>query len=211
MFGMAIASSSPAVGARCAHARAGVGVVATQNLTDPALGTHMLARLAQGESARAAVDKTLSATAFADYRQIIAIGVAGAPIVHTGAKALGIAAQAIDTDAAAAGNLLASPQVPQHMVDAYRDAPGTFFERLLAALQTGLAAGGEAGAVHSAALLVVRDLPWPLVDLRIDWTDADPVAALYELWQRYAPQLEDYVARALDPARAASFAVPGDP
>ena len=38
MFGMVIASSSPAVAARCAHARAGAGVVATQNITDPTLG-----------------------------------------------------------------------------------------------------------------------------------------------------------------------------
>src|SRR5690606_4693817 len=37
-FGMVISSSSPAVAARCAHARAGVGVAATQNITDPALG-----------------------------------------------------------------------------------------------------------------------------------------------------------------------------
>ena len=37
-FGMVISSSSPAVAARCAHVRAGVGVVASQNVTDPALG-----------------------------------------------------------------------------------------------------------------------------------------------------------------------------
>ena len=35
MFGVAIASSSPAVAARCAYARAGVGAVASQNVTDP--------------------------------------------------------------------------------------------------------------------------------------------------------------------------------
>ena len=37
MFGMAISSSSPAVAARCAFAKAGVGAVATQNITNPAL------------------------------------------------------------------------------------------------------------------------------------------------------------------------------
>ncbi|MFZ1992083.1 MAG: DUF1028 domain-containing protein, partial [Alphaproteobacteria bacterium] len=37
-FGMAIASSSPAVAARCVHVRAGIGVVASQNVTDPRLG-----------------------------------------------------------------------------------------------------------------------------------------------------------------------------
>ena len=38
MFGVAISSSSPAVAARCAYARAGVGAVASQNVTDPTPG-----------------------------------------------------------------------------------------------------------------------------------------------------------------------------
>ncbi|PKP74850.1 MAG: DUF1028 domain-containing protein, partial [Alphaproteobacteria bacterium HGW-Alphaproteobacteria-6] len=42
MFGVAISSSSPAVAARCAHARAGVGAVASQNVTDPRLGPRIL-------------------------------------------------------------------------------------------------------------------------------------------------------------------------
>ena len=33
MFGVAVTSSSPAVAARCAYARAGVGAVASQNVT----------------------------------------------------------------------------------------------------------------------------------------------------------------------------------
>ena len=36
MFGVAVSSSSPAVAARCAYAQAGVGAVASQNVTDPA-------------------------------------------------------------------------------------------------------------------------------------------------------------------------------
>ena len=34
-FGIVVTSSSPAVAARCAHARAGVGASASQNVTDP--------------------------------------------------------------------------------------------------------------------------------------------------------------------------------
>ena len=37
-FGMVVSSSSPAVAARCAHARAGVGAAASQNVTDPRWG-----------------------------------------------------------------------------------------------------------------------------------------------------------------------------
>ena len=45
-FGIVISSSSPAVAARCAHVRAGVGVVASQNVTNPALGPLVLDALA---------------------------------------------------------------------------------------------------------------------------------------------------------------------
>ena len=45
-FGIVICSSSPAVAARCAHPRAGVGVVASQNITNPALGPRVLDSLA---------------------------------------------------------------------------------------------------------------------------------------------------------------------
>ena len=41
-FGIAISSSSPAVAARCAWVRAGVGAACTQNITDPRLGTRLL-------------------------------------------------------------------------------------------------------------------------------------------------------------------------
>ena len=51
-FGVVVASSSPAVAARCAWARAGVGAVATQNITDPRLGPRLLDLLALGRSAR---------------------------------------------------------------------------------------------------------------------------------------------------------------
>ena len=50
-FGIIISSSSPAVASRCAHARAGVGVVATQNVTNPALGPSVLDALAAGADA----------------------------------------------------------------------------------------------------------------------------------------------------------------
>jgi len=45
-FGVAVASSSPAVAARCAHARGGIGAVLTQNVTDPRIGARGLDLLA---------------------------------------------------------------------------------------------------------------------------------------------------------------------
>jgi hypothetical protein len=57
---------------------------------------------------------------------------------------------------------------------------------------------------------LVREVAWPVADLRIDWTDGDPVAELAALWRRYAPELDAYVTRALDPREAPSYGVPGD-
>ena len=211
LFGIAIASSSPAVAARCAHARAGAGAVATQNITDPALGPRVLEGLARGESAQQALEAALQSTPFAAYRQLLAIGPTGNPAIHSGANALGIVAGAVGADAAAAGNLLANADVPAAMVGAFHASRGELGLRLLEALAAGVERGGEAGALHSAGLLVVREVPWPIVDLRIDWSDADPVAALSRLWDLFAPQVDDYVTRALDPRRAPAFGVPGDP
>ena len=67
-----------------------------------------------------------------------------------------------------------------------------------AALEAGLAAGGEHVPVRSAHLLVVERESFPLIDLRIDWHDT-PIAELRSLWELYAPQSNDYVLRALDP------------
>jgi uncharacterized Ntn-hydrolase superfamily protein len=216
MFGVAIASSSPAVAARCAHSRRGAGAVATQNITDPSLGPQILDGLERGADAREALEAALHSTPFGAYRQLIVISREGAPVVHSGANALGVVGSAVGVNAAAAGNLLARPEVPAAMIAAFEAENEQPEERvhlparLLRALCAGVAAGGEAGPIHSAGLLVVRDVSWPIVDLRVDWADDDPVAALASLWERYEPQVEDYIRRALDPAAAPSFGVPGD-
>jgi uncharacterized Ntn-hydrolase superfamily protein len=202
---MAIASSSPAVAARCAHARAGVGVVATQNITDPSLGPRLLEALGRGTRARTALDECLAATPYAAYRQLLVLARDGPPVVHSGAHALGIASSAIGQHAAAAGNLLAGTDIPEAMIAAFDATDGHLGARLLRALRAAVVRGGEAGPIHSAGLLIVRDVPWPIVDLRVDWSDADPVAALSAIWDIYAPQIEDYVRRAIDPIHAPGF------
>ncbi len=210
MFGVAIASSSPAVAARCAHTRAGVGAVASQNITDPSLGPKTLERLAQGLDAATALAQALGTTPFSAYRQLVAIGRQGPPAIHSGDKALGIVATASASDCAAAGNLLKNPDIPAAMVAAFERSSGHFAYRLLQALSAGAARGGEAGPVRSAGLNVVREVSWPIVDLRVDWHD-EPISALASLWEIYEPQVEDYVRRALDPGAAPAFGVPGDP
>jgi uncharacterized Ntn-hydrolase superfamily protein len=209
-FGIAISSSSPAVAARCVHLRPGVGAVASQNVTDPGLGLAVLNRLEADVSAPHALAVALAGTRFGAWRQVAVVGRRGDPAIHTGAKGLGITGAALGTDAVAAGNLLASADVPTAMLRAFDNAKGVLAERLLAGLSAGLAAGGEAGPVYSAGVAVVRDVAWPIVDLRVDWSN-DPVGDLRDLWKRYEPQVEDYLNRARDPQSAPSFGVPGDP
>ncbi len=208
-FGMAVSSSSPAVAARCAHVRAGVGAVASQNVTDPALGPLILGRLAAGLEAGAALAEVVEGRPHIDYRQLLVVDRSGRTAVHSGRQVLGVWAEAVGTDCASGGNLLAHSGIPAAMVAAFEAATEPLAERLLQALEAGLAAGGEAGPVRSAGLKVADRLDWPLVDLRIDWAD-DPIGMLREAWGVYAPQMAAYVQRALDPTGAPSYGVPGD-
>ncbi|GJD59217.1 DUF1028 domain-containing protein [Methylobacterium dankookense] len=210
MFGVAVSSSSPAVAARCAHARAGVGAVASQNVTDPRLGRRALDLMALGASAAEAVAVLRRTGGPMEYRQVLAVDAGGLSAIHSGPKALGIWAEARAENVACGGNLLADAGVPQVMVDAFLGSNGHLGDRLIAAMRGALDAGGEAGPVHSAGLMLVREVAWPVADLRVDWTESCPIAALAELWALYKPQLDAYVTRALDPAAAPSYGVPGD-
>lgn len=209
-FGIAVSSSSPAVAARCAHARAGVGAVASQNVTDPALGARMLGLMAGRFTAEEALLAIRKSSRHIEYRQVVAIDRSGGTAIHSGGKTLGTWAEAEGHDVACAGNLLANEKVPKAMVAAFEKASGPLGGRLVKALLAGRDAGGEAGPVHSAGLLVVRDMSWPIADLRVDWADDCPIDELQRLWTLYEPELEDYVQRAVNPAGAPSYGVAGD-
>ena len=89
-FGMAISSSSPAVAARCAHVRAGVGAVASQNITDPALGPLVMDQLEAGLPATGALAAVTGGRPFIDYRQLLVVDRDGRTAIHSGGQVLGI-------------------------------------------------------------------------------------------------------------------------
>lgn len=209
-LGVAISSSSIAVGARCPWLQAGVGAVSTQNITLPALGPQVLGRLAEQTPAEAALAQVMAAEPWREHRQVTVVDAQGRTAHFSGREALGVHHAVAGAQCVAAGNLLASPAVIEAMVTAFESSPGPLADRLLAAMQAALAAGGEAGPVHSAALKVVSEVPWPIIDLRVDWAEADPIGQLAGLWQAYRPQMQDYLTRALDPTAAPSYGVPGD-
>jgi uncharacterized Ntn-hydrolase superfamily protein len=212
MLGVAITTSSIAVASRCPWAKAGVGAVATQNITDPSLGRKGLNLLASGVSAPEALPQLMRQAEYADYRQVTMIDASGNTAIWSGEKTLGTHATASGKDCVAAGNLLRSTDIPNVLVKAFEEATGPHLaDRLLTALEAGLTAGGEMGPIHSAGLLVVDRTDWPLVDLRIDWDEENPLPPLRRLWQAFQPQAEDYIIRALDPRKAPAYGVPGDP
>jgi uncharacterized Ntn-hydrolase superfamily protein len=163
-----------------------------------------------GSSAAEAVEELRSRARFIEYRQVLAVDRKGGAAIHSGPKALGIWSEAKAANVASGGNLLAGAGVPEAIVEGFLSAQGHIGDRLIAALRAGLAAGGEAGPVHSAGMMVVDKVAWPVADLRCDWTEACPIEALAAAWAVYKPQIEAYVQRALDPREAPSYGVPGD-
>ena len=100
-LGIAISSSSPAVAARCTHLRPGVGASASQNITDPRLGERLLDRLADGDTAAAAMTAVVAADPTADYRQLTVVDTAGRVAGHSGRHTLGIHHLAVGAGAVA--------------------------------------------------------------------------------------------------------------
>lgn len=203
MMGAVITTSSPAVGSRCVFARAGVGVVLTQFWTDPRLGPRGLALLGEGCAAVPTLNALVASTPERDWRQLAVLDAAGGTAHYTGQRNKPAHAAVAGPDCVAIGNILRNDTIPAAMVAAFAASEGALADRLLAALHAGQAAGGEEKALVSAALLIVRDAPFPYADLRVD-ASATPIQDLCALWTLYAPFAETVVARALAPDAAAT-------
>jgi uncharacterized Ntn-hydrolase superfamily protein len=202
MLGAVVTTSSMAVGGRCAYARAGVGAVLTQHRTDPRLGPKMLEGLQGG----AAPDAVLRALEAGDpnlkWRQLAAIAADGRAAFFNGSRITSIAKGRVGRDCVAIGNILRTTQVVDAMVESFEASEAeTLAERLVRAIEAGLAAGGELKQVKSAGLLVVHRESFPYVDLRVDLS-AQPLSELRFLWELYRPEAETYVVRAVDPDKA---------
>jgi uncharacterized Ntn-hydrolase superfamily protein len=198
MFGIGVASSSIAVGNRCPWARAGVGTVLTQHRTDIRMGPLGLDLLARGFTAQEVVDIMVAGSEYPAQRQFTVVDREGGTAFYNGPGIESINAAATGNACVSAGNFLANTEVPQAMVEAYATTAGSFVERLLAAVDAGVAAGGETQPAMAAALLVVDRHAWPLVDLRVDFEE-NPHVGLRRLWRAYEPLTERFVTQVLRP------------
>lgn len=211
MFGIAVSSSSPCVAARCAHVRAGVGAVSTQNITDPRLGPKGLDLMAQGLPADVALARLVAEAPHVEYRQLALVDSEGRTATFSGANTLGTHASAEGRQVVAAGNMLTGTGIPQEMVATFEATTGRHLgDRLIAAMRAAIAAGGEEGPVHSMGLLMVDKVSWNVADLRVDWTEGDPIEECAALWERWRTEMDAYVTRALNPTEAPRYGVPGD-
>jgi uncharacterized Ntn-hydrolase superfamily protein len=206
-FGCALATSSMAVGARCHFVAPGIGAVLSQARSDPTLGALGLARLAAGRSAAETLADIIASTPHAAWRQLAVLDAAGRIAEFTGAKVAPPKGAAVGKDAVAIGNAVANDRVVGAILAGYEARPGSSLaDRLIAALEAGLEAGGELEPLRSAALRIARpEVAFTPIDLRVDLSET-PIAELRRYWALWAPMADGYVERAVSPDSAPSTA-----
>jgi uncharacterized Ntn-hydrolase superfamily protein len=167
-------------------AEAGVGVVATQSVVEPAYGPKGLGQLRRGASAPDALRRLLGDDENAAVRQVAIVDKHGRAAVHTGPRCIREAGHRVADGVSAQANMMERPTVPGAMIEAFRSTGGELTRRLLAALEAAEREGGDIRGRQSAALVVVapRATGQPMadkpVDLRVD-DDSDPVRELRRL------------------------------
>jgi uncharacterized Ntn-hydrolase superfamily protein len=184
-FGVAVATRRTAVGARVPFLRAGVGAVASQAIANAWLGVAALDLLAAGAPARGALEGALAIDPSPEQRQLHLVDKRAQTAAWTGSAAPNWKGHFEGEGFSVAGNHLAGPDVVSAMAKAYRSTRGVdLADRLLVALEAGEAAGGDARGKQSAALVVVRDEPFPYLSLRVD-DDPEPLKDLRRILGLY--------------------------
>ena len=200
-MGVAVQSHWFCVGCIVTWAEAGVGAVATQSFVEPAYGRDGLLLMRQGVGAPEALARLLKEDKARNVRQVAFVDAQGRLGTWTGAKNIPAAGDLVRTPSgtrprtvtiegapedgvlhigegfSVQANMMLSDRIWPAMAQAFRETTGDLADRMLAALDAGQAAGGDARGRQSAALIIVRGKstgkPWQdrIFDLRVD--DAD--------------------------------------
>jgi uncharacterized Ntn-hydrolase superfamily protein len=182
-FGIAVATRFFAVGARVPHIAAGIGAIATQALVNPYYGIDGVRLLREGHSPRDILKTLIAADAGHASRQLHIMDAAGRTAAHTGSECVDWCGHIEGDGISIAGNMLAGARVLDDTAAAYVGGERLpFAQRLIAAMQSGEAAGGDKRGKQSAALLIHGEEEWSALDLRVDDHD-DPLAELERLEQ----------------------------
>jgi len=180
-FGIAVATRFFAVGARVPHIAPHIGAIATQALVNPYYGIDGLKLLREGRQPREVVQTLIAADPGRDSRQLHILDAGGRIAAHTGRDCIEWCGHIERDGFSVAGNMLAGPEVLEDTAQAYIAAANLPFpQRLIAAMRSGEAAGGDKRGKQSAALLIYADEEWSALDLRVD-DHSDPLSELERL------------------------------
>jgi uncharacterized Ntn-hydrolase superfamily protein len=187
-MGVAVQSHWFSVGSIVTWGEAGVGVVATQSLVDPAYGPKGLDLMRQGVPAPKALAQLVAADAGRTGRQVAMLDATGAVDAYTGSHAIAAAGHHVGAQYSVQANMMGKPTVWPAMAKAFEAATGSLADRLIAALEAAEREGGDIRGRQSAAILVVKakgsGRPWAgadrVFDLRVE-DHPQPVAELKRL------------------------------
>ena len=161
--GGAVQSRVFSVGNGVLWAQAGVGTVATQAIVDVSYGPQALSLLGKGVAPKDIIKQIWDTDPdprpqdwSKQGRQFAVINSSGEAAAFTGPKATVWAGHRLGKYCTAQGNILASEEVVNKMVEAFENTKGHLSLRLLAALEAGQTAGGDKRGMQSAAMLIVK-------------------------------------------------------
>jgi uncharacterized Ntn-hydrolase superfamily protein len=180
-FGIAVATRFFAVGSRVPHIAAGIGGIATQALVNPYYGIDGVKLLREGRTPREIVEILIAADSGRESRQLHIVDASGRIAAHTGSECVDWCGHIEGKGFSIAGNMLAGARVLDDTAKAYIESQALpFAQRLIAAMRSGEAAGGDKRGRQSAALLIYGEEEWSDLDLRVD-DHTDPLAELQRL------------------------------
>jgi uncharacterized Ntn-hydrolase superfamily protein len=190
IWGVAVASKFPAVGAVVPWAQVEVGAVATQSFANTSFGPRGLALMGTGLSAQETLARLLEDDPDKELRQVGLVDAKGGSATFSGGSCFAWAGGVTGKGYAIQGNILASGKVVPTMERAFLKAKGKLSTRLYAALLAGDRAGGDKRGRQSAAIYVVKPKGgyggyldrW--LDYRVD-DHEDPVPRLGELLEMH--------------------------
>jgi|SRR5699024_3465946 len=193
MLGVAASTARPAVGSLVLHAEAKVGAIATQAAVNPYFGIHGLQYLKEGYSPEEVLRKIRCEDEQDESRQVTILDYNGNIAGYTGDDTVSWAGHTFGDDFALAGNMLLGEKVIEAMKQTYEESKESYLPlKLIEALEAGQAAGGDKRGRQSAALKVVHEAPYALVDLRVD-ENRNPVAELKRVYNEASKNLFPYI------------------
>jgi uncharacterized Ntn-hydrolase superfamily protein len=186
-FGATVFTQAFACGGFMPYVRCGVGAVCTQSLTNPYLGPIVLDGLARGLSPQLAIAAAVAGDEGREVRQLHAVDRHGRFAAWTGKHCVEWAGSVGETGVSVAGNMLSNDRVAQATLDGFNADPSAPLpERMMAAFDSGEAAGGDRRGRQSGAMLVATTEDFAELNLRVDSHDEPfhEMRRLLDIWRR---------------------------